>query len=187
MAFEPESKYALNIFEDNHIFYDWNTIYVGYLLKRLKLEDLKEYALDFAEKNQDSITEPISELILKNDNNGLIELLRDIFLSLNIEVPTEKTIIWNLEWSKWRYCILSEINKHISDARELLQKIEEVYADFGYPEDMNSFIYYMPALHKNLSLSPENAQQKLLDRFHKFLQEEREKIVAWIAGKKENI
>ena len=39
---------------------------------------------------------------------------------------------------------MSEMLKHIKNDEELLMKIEGVYADFGYPEDMKHLIYYMP-------------------------------------------
>ncbi|EAE7282716.1 DUF2247 family protein, partial [Listeria monocytogenes] len=45
---------------------------------------------------------------------------------------------------KWIYVILKEHHATKSDSDDFNSKIEEVYADFGYPEDMAGFIRYMP-------------------------------------------
>ncbi|EIE0666809.1 DUF2247 family protein [Listeria monocytogenes] len=45
---------------------------------------------------------------------------------------------------KWRYVILKELHAKKSDSDDFNSKTEEVYADFGYPEDMAGFIRYMP-------------------------------------------
>ncbi len=66
-----------------------------------------------------------------------------------------------------RYAILASLD---SNGDELLADIEDVYADFGYPEDMNSFIYYMPAAERDPS------PEKLIKRFQAFLAEEKVRL-----------
>ena len=43
-----------------------------------------------------------------------------------------------------RYLILDTARNSLFETNALLEFAEEVYADFDYPEDMNSFIKYMP-------------------------------------------
>ena len=45
---------------------------------------------------------------------------------------------------KWRYCILQYLANSNLDFSSMFGHIEQVYALFGYPEDMLSFIPYMP-------------------------------------------
>jgi len=62
--------------------------------------------------------------------------------------------------------------KHISNTQELLIKVEGVYADFEYPEDMQHFIYYMPSNNSEYS-NREEAYINLLKKLKTFLQEEK--------------
>lgn len=66
-----------------------------------------------------------------------------------------------------RYAALASLG---SAGDELLSDIEGVYADFDYPEDMDSLVYYMPS--GNGDVSPE----KLIERFRAFLAEEKERL-----------
>lgn len=66
-----------------------------------------------------------------------------------------------------RYAVLASLS---SQGETLLHDIEEVYADFDYPGDMEPFIYYMPCSERNAS------SQALLVRFKKFLQEEKTRL-----------
>ena len=57
-----------------------------------------------------------------------------------------------------------------SSGQDLLVEIEGVYADFGYPGDMEPFIYYMP------SDEGESSQEALIGRFRSFLVTERARL-----------
>ena len=57
-----------------------------------------------------------------------------------------------------------------ASGQDLLVEIEGVYADFGYPSDMESFIYYMP------SDEGDSSQEVLIGRFRSFLVTERERL-----------
>ena len=66
--------------------------------------------------------------------------------------------------SMLRYAILYSLDR---EDENLLEKIESVYSDFGYPQDMESFIYYMPSNEK------ESSVEKLMANFYAFLKEEK--------------
>ena len=66
-----------------------------------------------------------------------------------------------------RLAVLSSLG---SSGQDLLDDIEGVYADFGYPSDMESFIYYMP------NDGGESSPEALIRRFHAFVASERERL-----------
>ena len=57
-----------------------------------------------------------------------------------------------------------------SSSQDLLDDIEEVYADFGYPSDMDPFIYSMP------NDGGESSPEALIRRFHAFVASEKERL-----------
>ena len=76
---------------------------------------------------------------------------------------------------KWRYCILQYLANSNLDFSSMFDQVEQVYALFGYPEDMLNFIPYMlpqdnykPILHTNM----EN-QTRLLNNLSVFLNTEK--------------
>lgn len=66
-----------------------------------------------------------------------------------------------------RLAVLSSLG---SSGQDLLDDIEGVYADFGYPSDMEAFIYYMP------NDSGESSPEALIRRFHAFVASEKERL-----------
>jgi hypothetical protein len=45
---------------------------------------------------------------------------------------------------KWLFLLLAWLYEHRDDIEEPLGGVEELYADFDYPEEMASFVRYMP-------------------------------------------
>lgn len=46
---------------------------------------------------------------------------------------------------KWLYIVLSWLFENRSDVGDPLKEVEAVYADFNYPNEIESFVRYMPA------------------------------------------
>lgn len=176
MNFSVEAKCPIDIFKKSNLDCSWSTVQVGWDLGRLSIDEIKKFALDFSERYPESINQYIAEIIFSKDKYEVDNLLKKIIFSLNLEFPTSNTSSWNKEWLKWRYCILYCMAEQIQDAEELLIKAEGLYADFGYPEDMIPFIYYMPADEELMHLKPEEARAILVTRLKSFLKEERNKI-----------
>ena len=65
-----------------------------------------------------------------------------------------------------RYAVLASLD---SEGQALLDDVESVYADFGYPRDMEPFIYYMPS-------DGETSTDDLIARFHDFLISEKARL-----------
>src|SRR5699024_2096251 len=86
----------------------------------------------------------------------------------NIDVEDKK---WEKELRRLRYCALSYLHDTIDDKSELLKAISLLYDTLNYPEDMVSFIDYMPPTKTDESLSPHD---NLLKNFNDFIEKGRE-------------
>jgi len=65
-----------------------------------------------------------------------------------------------------RYAILGSLD---SEGQALLDDIESVYADFGYPRDMEPFIYYMPS-------EGDSSTDDLVKRYREFIVSEKTRL-----------
>ena len=65
-----------------------------------------------------------------------------------------------------RYAILVSLD---TNGQALLDDIESVYADFGYPHDMEPFIYYMPS-------ECDSSTDNLVKRYGEFLASEKNRL-----------
>ena len=170
-----ETKYSIQIFQNNGLHCSWATIQVGWDLKCLAPDEIGKFAIYFLQTHPNVINEWISEFIFGVKDYEVEESLKKIFKSLKLDFPIKKSSLWNQEWRKWRYCIISEIIKDVSDVQELLIEIEGIYADFGYPEDMRSLIYYIPSDEVN-NEGHEASCAYLARKINNFFKEERERI-----------
>ncbi len=167
------SVYSLDIFKENNLQLDWYDVYWG----------LKEGIISFGEVGkyaEKHIDNDISSEIIQNivfDRSSINEILNSLENLLGqhfTEYEREKQHKFSKR--KWKYCILQYIANSNLDFSSMFDQVEQVYALFGYPEDMLSFIPYMPPqdnynpiLHTNL----EN-QTRLLNNLNVFLNTERD-------------
>jgi len=82
------------------------------------------------------------------DDENLLELALNILLddsSINTDVSNDVKQENDLISSKWRYILLLWLYENRKDSSADYDRIDTVYADFGYPVDMERFISYMPA------------------------------------------
>ena len=71
---------------------------------------------------------------------------------------------------KWLYLVLAWIYEHRHEHSDPLQRVEEVYADFGYPEEVASFVRYMPMVGPDLG-SREANERRLFERWKQYIHE----------------
>ena len=71
---------------------------------------------------------------------------------------------------KWLYLVLAWIFEHRSSYPEPLRAVEEVYADFGYPEAVASFVRFMPMIGPDLG-SKEDNERRLFESWKQYLDE----------------
>jgi hypothetical protein len=69
---------------------------------------------------------------------------------------------------KWLYLVLSWLYDQRATNPDPLRSVEEVYADFGYPQEVAAFVRYMPADGPSLG-SKEANERQLLQRWGAFL------------------
>lgn len=69
---------------------------------------------------------------------------------------------------KWLYIVLAWIYQHREQSPDPLRRVEEVYADFAYPEQIAKFVRYMPMVGPDLG-GPEANERRLFERWKEFL------------------
>ena len=108
---------------------------------------------------------------MKNDNKVL---LTD---TLQPRALKHDVTAWTAEERKLRLCLLLELKQQIPNKRHLLEKIAKIYADFNYPEDMEEFIYYMPAKNYDpAQYSFQENEDRLINLFYNFLEKEKSEL-----------
>ena len=130
--------YDNKIFEKFKIEYNWGTLMEGIKLGCLNLRSISDYAESFTLHNPNIISTTLDELLWKKTNNDeVITLITDLLDEIHYSYNRQDEI------RKWRYCLLKEMVGAVEDKILLLENVAQVYSDFDYPEEMESFIYYM--------------------------------------------
>lgn len=166
---------SVDIFKQNKIKYDWRTLYVGLELNLIEYSDIVNYAVEFLVNHPEISNQNIIQLAWGVDDLDYEDLLVDILKESHINDLNLDADVWQFEKRKWRFGILAYLKmKHQDDYEGLLNKVAEVYADFNYPEDMDSFINYLePKDGFNPSqYSKEENVVRLINLFNDFLNKE---------------
>lgn len=71
---------------------------------------------------------------------------------------------------KWLYFVLAWVYEHRASYPDPLQVVEEIYADFGYPQRIAGFVRYMPLDEPDLG-SREANERRLLERWKRYIEE----------------
>lgn len=168
----------INMLDKSEIDYDWRTLYVGISVNLIECNELTIYALKVMENNEYKADEFINELAWGIEDNLKGELLTKMLLKFNFDTLIPQSTSWKLEIRKLRYAILNYLNSTIDDANELLKKVEEVYADFNYPQEMEGFIAYMPVKDNVATNSIEDNIKSMINSLDNFLIEEKKELDA---------
>jgi hypothetical protein len=64
--------------------------------------------------------------------------------------------------------VLAWFYEHRAEVPDPLQRVEEVYADFGYPEQLAKFVRYMPMEGPDLG-SREANERRLFERWKRYV------------------
>ncbi|MCX5925493.1 MAG: DUF2247 family protein [Candidatus Dependentiae bacterium] len=181
-----ERKRPRCIFQDKVMAYSWSTIKVGrdiqvvtqvcQDIQIITFDDIAEFAIHFLELHPHLVNQYISEFMFKQQRQDIDWLLKNIFVSLNLEFPEKGSPAWNKEWRKWRYYLLTELIRVTENKEKLLIKVASLFSDFGYPKDMISFIYYIFADDNVAGSSLERTHAIFLNNLKLFLHEEKLRI-----------
>lgn len=163
------TKINLELLNKYQVRYDWCTIFVGVKLGFLKFPSITDYAILVMGESDYESDDLINDLAWEINEENLNYFLSKINEKYcNIDVEDKK---WEKELRRLRYCALSYLHDTIDDKSELLKAISLLYDTLNYPEDMVSFIDYMPPTKTDESLSPHD---NLLKNFNDFMEKERE-------------
>ena len=171
-------KITIKMLDESDLSYSWSTIYVGISIDIIECSEISNYAIKLMSEDNYKDNEFINELSWGIEGKLKDEVLREMRMNLSLENMIDDSKEWRVEEQKLRYILLNNLRLTIKDNKELLEKVEEVYTDFGYPEDMESFIAYMPAK-DNYDPSKhcvEENNKHLVELFYDFLEKEKKNI-----------
>ena len=161
--------YGLDIFDNIEMSLDWYIIYYGIKNNILDMEVAQEYVLRKMEKDEPVLQEEI-ELSWKISNQ--LDVLYLIEQIPEFHMNSEKRM--GVAKNKIQIAIIMSLRKNEKDITKLFQRIDMVYADFDYPEDMEKIISYMPISDGYLSAehTPEDNENRLLRKIDSFICEQ---------------
>lgn len=124
-------------FSPERTHWSWQELLYGLENQIITRNDVVNYAAHILDEEISGF-DLILKLAIADEYEDILSCLREL---ANLETYEEKEEIKD----KWRYLILKELHDNQTDKDQLNEKVEEIYADFDYPEDMIRFIRYMPS------------------------------------------
>ena len=163
--------YSIN-FDKYFDLINWSCVYWGIKEQLIEPKSAVIYANKIIENNPHEDTPEIIELLIidkayKNDVLTLIEKMFPVKKDLDTKKASALRTL--------RLILLLEIKNNVADNQNLLNEIENIYADFDYPTDMEGFISYMPNQDTEYDVSKHSHQenmQHLVDKFNIFIDKE---------------
>lgn len=157
--------YKINV---KNPFINWNLLYYGIDRDLLSPDTANEYASEYLESNPEENNPFIIDLLIVEgeSKSKVISTLNKLIREFNVE-ETARVL---------RYVITDNLKSISKDSHSLLSVLEDIYEDFDYPEDMESFISYMPVTDKSydpLKHSKEENIARLIEKFDIFLEKEK--------------
>lgn len=149
--------------KNKHIKYDWKTIFVGIQENYFSKDVISDYAVELMDIGDESSF--VSELAWGVSSEDLDKVMLEIKTNYFPQLDEESTMLVE-ENRKLRFVCLSEIKERCKDDTELLNEIAEFYGNHNYPEDMVSFVNYMPQ-------EIPTTKEDMINRFENFLKLER--------------
>ncbi|EIT84009.1 hypothetical protein A374_18289 [Fictibacillus macauensis ZFHKF-1] len=149
--------------KNRNIEYDWKTIFVGVQENYFSKDVISDYAVELMKRYDESgmVNELAWGVCSEDLNRVLLEIKTNYFPQSD-----EYCEILVYENRKLRFVYLSVLKEECKEGHELLNKIAEFYGNHHYPEEMLSFINYMPS-------EVPSTKEDLLYRFDEFLKIER--------------
>lgn len=130
---------SIILFKRYNLKITWYDIYYGIKKNFIVYESISEYAIECLEKGDNS--EIIVDLAIENNDKEAIIANVKKLICFDKEVFGKNM---NLSELKWRYCSLKEVIDSFKSYEDLFSKINIIYEDFNYPNDMVNCISYLP-------------------------------------------
>lgn len=99
---------------------------------------LKDMAMERLEQGSELADEIELAGLLENEGDRAQELAQKLAAS----EPSQPQA--GIE-KKWLFLVLADLFLRRHEVADALAEVESIYADFGYPEEIESFVRYMPA------------------------------------------
>ncbi|EOI06925.1 hypothetical protein UAY_00267 [Enterococcus moraviensis ATCC BAA-383] len=131
-------KYDFFEFSQAKIKWTWQELLFGMEDKIIGREDIINYATHILNEGILGF-DLVLKVAIADEYEDILPYIHEL---INLETFEGNSIIQD----KWRYVILKELHNKKSDYDNFNEKVEEIYADFDYPEDMAGFIGYMPSI-----------------------------------------
>lgn len=164
--------YGINIFDKIKMPLDWAMVYHGIKKNILDTDIAQEFACRKLEHDEQLSEEELELSWNSNNRLDVLELIEKILDSQgNVEESIERAK------DKIRIAIIIYLRETEKDKARLLERIDMIYADFDYPEDMDKFISYMPFCDEFIpaSRTVEDNRNYLLSKLDNFIKEQQEK------------
>ncbi|CAM3890694.1 DUF2247 family protein [Bacillus sp. RA(2023)] len=145
--------------KNKHIKYDWKTIFVGVQENYFSKDVISDYAVELMGIGDES--EFVNELTWGVSNEDIGKIMLEIKTNYFPQLDEESKMLVE-EKRKLRFVCLSEIKERCKEENKLLNEIAEFYGNNHYPEDMVSFVNYMPQ-------EVPTTKEDMLNRFGEFL------------------
>lgn len=117
----------------------WGDVVWGIERGYLTWRDIPEYALHRISAGGGPTFDVENEIYFENrgDASVLMDLARR---AAAIDFCSDLVV------QKWKYLMLRWIDENFDSLDDPLGSVAEIWADFGYPDDMRSFIHFLPPL-----------------------------------------
>ncbi len=116
---------------------DWSSLKIGLDLGFISYQDVVDFAVDELRCTHKDVEELVVELasMSKSEHHAISTIL---------ETLAEHDVDQRAH-NQWRLAIIKAIMESEASEKKVLDRVSQVYADFGYPEDMDEIIPYMPS------------------------------------------
>lgn len=119
----------------------WDDIIFGVKNEYLVSLSVSEYAMYLLEKNDEDLQDEIINLAW-GDKNDIDDYIYNYLRKSNVNTETVK--------DKFLYVLLKLVWENKNDYTDPLEVIEDLYADLGYPSEIDHLVRYMPMKHKDM-------------------------------------
>jgi hypothetical protein len=137
----------------------WSDIKFGLERQLIAPQTAIDKALDKLHKN-DNVSQYELELASRSENDSILELVDHLS---DLDCATYDEI-----QDKWLYLALAWLFKNRKSVNDPLAIVEYIYSDFNYPNEIASFVRYMPMIGHDLGDHRKN-EERLYEYWKEYL------------------
>lgn len=148
----------------------WGDVAFGAAQGLLSVEEVARCALScIDESTSDDVLPALLDLAY-----GGLPISDAVRVCESLASPEELSVAKN----RWEYAAVRDVLARDTPIEQKLTDLADVYALFGYPKEMEDFVYYMPLRedHANPEASSMPSKVRLLANAEKYLQDKEAKI-----------